>query len=212
MAHTGGLLGVYYIFTRMETEMDPPAQTYTAKFWFSGLEKAAEFGIEESDYHRFRNYLAETDYKEFFEFYTPAHTVVLVNMSYVDAVKLTHLPYDDSLDELEEEPAEARIQLAGRFDAFFASSSQEHLGPNHPVRQLLEPETGKFVQWFDARDQIVVMNPRKLCYVEHPQYWVADTEEWDDNSEEAEEVDETEDIDEADEAEIEEEEGEENAD
>lgn len=198
----------------METKQSSQLQSYTARFWFSGLEKAADFGMEESAYHRFRNYLAETDYKEFFEFCTPDRTVVLVNMSYVDAVKLIALPYDDSLDELEEEPAEARIQLAGRFAPFYASSSQEHLGPNHPVRQLLEPETGKFVQWFDARDQIVVMNPRKLCFLEHPQYWLKETEDWGESegfedSDEAEEADEAEVEDAEDEPEIEEEESEE---
>ena len=159
--------------------------SHTAKFWFSGLEKAVEFEILEGDLRRFKSYLADEESKEFFEFDTPGHTVVLANMAHVDAVKLTSLPEMDPLNTLDEEPSEAVIQLVGRFEPFSASTSEEHLGPDHPVRELLEPDTGSFVQWLDARGQTVVMNPKKLSYLEHPKYWIEDQEDWTDNEPEA---------------------------
>lgn len=159
--------------------------SHTAKFWFSGLEKAVEFEILEGDLRRFKSYLADEESKEFFEFDTPGHTVVLANMAHVDAVKLTSLPEMDPLNTFDEEPSEAVIQLVGRFEPFSASTSEEHLGPSHPVRELLEPDTGSFVQWLDARGQTVVMNPKKLSYVEHPKYWIEDQEDWTDNEPEA---------------------------
>ena len=47
--------------------------SHTAKFWFSGLEKAVEFEILEGDLRRFKSYLADEESKEFFEFDTPGH-------------------------------------------------------------------------------------------------------------------------------------------
>lgn len=172
----------------MEDQETPTPMSHTAKFWFSGLEKAVEFEILEGDLLRFKSYLADEESKEFFEFDTPGHTVVLANMAHVDAVKLTSLPEMDPLNTWDEEPSEAVIQLVGRFEPFSASTSEEHLGPDHPVRELLEPDTGSFVQWLDARGQTVVMNPKKLSYVEHPKYWIEDQEEWTDNEPEAEEL------------------------
>ncbi|MFA5507350.1 MAG: hypothetical protein WC423_18115 [Vulcanimicrobiota bacterium] len=164
-------------------EQDPPTPiTHTAKFWFSGLERAVEFEILENDLRRFKSYLSDPEAKEFFEFDTPGHTVVLANMAHVDAVKLTSLPTMDPLASWDEEPSEAVIQLVGRFEAFSASTSEEHLGPDHPVRQLLGPDTGSFVQWLDARGQTVVMNPKKLSYLEHPKYWIENAEGWTDNT------------------------------
>ena len=165
----------------MEDQETPTLMSHTAKFWFSGLEKAVEFEILEGDLRRFKSYLADEESKEFFEFDTPGHTVVLANMAHVDAVKLTSLPEMDPLNTFDEEPSEAVIQLVGRFEPFSASTSEEHLGPDHPVRELLEPDTGSFVQWLDARGQTVVMNPKKLSYVEHPKYWIEDQEDWTDN-------------------------------
>ena len=159
---------------------------FTARFWFSGLEKAVEFEILESDFHRFQSYLAETEPTEFFEFDTPGHTVVLTNMAQVDAVKLVSLPDLEPDEVWEEEPSEAVIQLVGRFEAFSASTSEEHLGPDHPVRRLLEPETGKFVQWLDARGQGILLNPAKLSYVEHPKYWIEEHEDWSEGDVDAE--------------------------
>ena len=169
----------------MEDQETPTPMSHTAKFWFSGLEKAVEFEILEGDLRRFKSYLADEESKEFFEFDTPGHTVVLANMAHVDAVKLTSLPEMDPLNTLDEEPSEAVIQLVGRFEPFSASTSEEHLGPDHPVRELLEPDTGSFVQWLDARGQTVVMNPKKLSYLEHPKYWIEDQEDWTDNESEA---------------------------
>jgi len=169
----------------MEDQETPTPMSHTAKFWFSGLEKAVEFEILEGDLRRFKSYLADEESKEFFEFDTPGHTVVLANMAHVDAVKLTSLPEMDPLNTLDEEPSEAVIQLVGRFEPFSASTSEEHLGPDHPVRELLEPDTGSFVQWLDARGQTVVMNPKKLSYLEHPKYWIEDQEDWTDNEPEA---------------------------
>ena len=169
----------------MEDQETPTPMSHTAKFGFSGLEKAVEFEILEGDLRRFKSYLADEESKEFFEFDTPGHTVVLANMAHVDAVKLTSLPEMDPLNTLDEEPSEAVIQLVGRFEPFSASTSEEHLGPDHPVRELLEPDTGSFVQWLDARGQTVVMNPKKLSYLEHPKYWIEDQEDWTDNEPEA---------------------------
>ena len=170
----------------MDEKETPTPMIHTAKFWFSGLERAVEFEILEADLLRFKSYLSDPETKEFFEFDTPGHTVVLANMAYVDAVKLTSLPSLDPITTWEEEPSEAVIQLVGRFEAFSASTSEEHLGSDHPVRRLLEPDTGSFVQWLDARGQTVVMNPKKLSYVEHPKYWIEEQEDWSDEVESAE--------------------------
>lgn len=162
----------------MSQEQSSVPMAYTARFWFSGLEEAVDFQIVEADFQRFQSYLSDSELKEFFEFDTPGHTVVLANMQQVDAVKLIELPGEEELEELDEEPSEAAVQLVGRFDPFSASTSQEHIGPDHPVRQLLEPDNGKFIQWLDARGQIVVMNPKRLSYLEHPRYWIEEQEQW----------------------------------
>jgi hypothetical protein len=165
----------------MEEQQQPlTPMTYSVRFWFSGLEHAIEFQILKSDFDRFQSYLAETVPNEFFEFDTPGHTVVLANMVEVDAVKLMATPGVDDFVR-EEEPSEATIHLVGRDGAFFASTSEEHLGPDHPVRQLLDVETETFIYWLDARGNTVVMNPKRLSYVEHPKYWIEAQEDWSDN-------------------------------
>lgn len=171
----------------MEEEQQTPniPMSYTARFWFTGLDRAVDFPIIEADFHRFQSYLAESDPKEFFEFDTPGHTVVLANMVHVDALKLISLPFDESTLVWEEEPSEAAVQLVGRFEPFSASTSEEHLGPDHPVRELLNVETEKFVKWLDARGQTVIMNPKRLSYVEHPKYWIENTDEWTEDDSEA---------------------------
>jgi len=165
----------------MEEQGVPDSATYVAKLWFSGLEKAVEFQILESDFDRFKSYLSDTEPREFFEFDTPGHTVVLANMEEVDAVKLMTLPADDMPLVLEEAPSEATIQLLGRSEPFFASTSEEHFGADHPVRELLDTESDKFIHWLDAFGQTVVMNPQKLAYVEHPKYWLDGQEDWSDS-------------------------------
>lgn len=163
----------------MEEQQAEIPMVYIARFWFSGLENAIEFGLVPDDFQRFREYLADTRPQEFFEFDTPGHTVVLANMVEVDAIKLISRPALDEDDSpLEEEPSEAVVQLVGREEPFSASTSEEHLGPKHPVRKLLKVKNNKFVHWLDARGQTVVMNPKKLSYVEHPKYWLEEKEEW----------------------------------
>ena len=101
----------------------------------------------------------------------------------VDAVKLMTTP---GVDEFvgEEEPSEATVHLVGREEAFQASTSEEHRGAEHPVRQLLDVATEKFITWIDARGNTVVMNPKRLLYVEHPKYWIEDEEDWTSHAEE----------------------------
>jgi hypothetical protein len=175
----------------MEEQNPPKPMTYTVKFWFSGLEESVEFQTIEADFERFKSYLSDTEPKEFFEFDTPGHTVVLANMIEVDAVKLVSLPKLDASMIWEEEPSEVTIQLIGRSEPFSASTSEEHLGPDHPVRQLLDTDSEKFIHWLDARGNTVVMNPKKLSYVEHPKYWIEGLEDWADDDGDGEDQDDT---------------------
>ena len=163
----------------MEKQNPSGPMRYTAKIWFSGLEKAKEFEVVEADFLRFQAYLADTEPTEFFEFDTPGHTVVLANMIEVDAVKLVALPdLDDDSTDTGEQPSETAIQVVGRSKPFYASTSQEHFGTDHPVRELLDTESDKFIHWSDARGQTVVMNPKNVSYVEHPKYWLEGPRDW----------------------------------
>lgn len=158
---------------------------YTARFWFSGLENAIDFPIIQSDYDRFKDYLSDTEPKEFFEFDTPGETVVLANMVQVDAVKLVVSPGDDDVGGWDEEPSEAKVHLVGRPEPFFASTSEEHFGPDHPIREVLDTEDKKFIHWLDAFGNTVVMNPENLSYVEHPKYWLEGVDEWGDDGDDS---------------------------
>ena len=108
-------------------------------------------------------------------------------MVQVDAVKLIVLPQEDDGD-WQEEPSEAKVHFAGRPDPFFASTSEEHFGPKHPIRDVLDTEDKRFIHWSDAFGNTVVVNPENLSYVEHPKYWLEGPQGWGDEDK-AEEAD-----------------------
>ena len=116
-------------------------------------------------------------------------------MVQVDAVKLIVEPGEDDVAGWDEAPSEAKVHFAGRPHPFYASTSEEHYGPDHPVRDVLDTEDKKFIHWLDAFGNTVVMNPENLSYVEHPKYWLEGVDDWTEDESDSDEEEEEEDTD-----------------